>query len=231
MKIKILADGHTEYQRKKGIWGISLLAGKDILFDAFCGGKTLLNAFKKNNENPLKIRHIIISHNHWDHTGGLWDLLEINKRAVVYLCAHSPAELKKRVRKAGAGLVLTGRTPVRIKPGAIIPGEIKGYYKKKTIYEQALLIGPASRRLLICGCSHPGPEEMLRKAAAAGGKVRGIMGGFHLYGETDERISDVIDYFRLAGIGFALPMHCSGRGAVKMKRIFRNGKSTGADIS
>ena len=36
--------------------------------------------------NINKIKYIVISHEHWDHTGGLWWVLKNNSNLTVYIC-------------------------------------------------------------------------------------------------------------------------------------------------
>ncbi|MFP4466821.1 MAG: MBL fold metallo-hydrolase [Candidatus Goldiibacteriota bacterium] len=231
MKIKIIADGHSEKDRKNGLWGLSLLVGDDVLFDTFCGGKKLLEAMKRKGIDPAKIKHVVISHRHWDHTGGLWNFLEYNNRAAVYLCGHSPVRLVNKIKKYGAKVRLAGEKPLKIRPGAVLTGEVKGYYKSGVMYEQGLIAESGKGSILICGCAHPGPEKMLKKALEGRRKIRAIAGGFHLSDADDKKIADVIGYFRSVGIAFAFPMHCSGRPAVKIKRFFNDPGKAGVEIS
>ena len=78
MDIKLLAEGHTKWDRFIRNWGISFLIDDDVLFDTFGRRKLKVDA--------TKIKHIIISHEHWDHISGLWAILKINNAVTVYVC-------------------------------------------------------------------------------------------------------------------------------------------------
>jgi 7,8-dihydropterin-6-yl-methyl-4-(beta-D-ribofuranosyl)aminobenzene 5'-phosphate synthase len=71
VNIKLLAEGHTKWDRFTRNWGISFLIGDDVLFDTFGKSKVLMQNIKKQNIDISQIRHIVISHEHWDHTTGL----------------------------------------------------------------------------------------------------------------------------------------------------------------
>ena len=76
MKLTILYD-NTIFKVKKGFksdWGFSCLietGNKNILFDTGANPQILHNNMKILNVNPSSIDKIIISHEHWDHNGGL----------------------------------------------------------------------------------------------------------------------------------------------------------------
>lgn len=53
---------------------------KKILFDTGCEGPGLLYNIKKLGYNIKNINALIISHQHWDHTGGLFDVLNLNNK-------------------------------------------------------------------------------------------------------------------------------------------------------
>ena len=80
MKITIIYDNTAWDSRLIGDWGFSCLVeahGKKILFDTGAKGDILLNNMKTLDINPLQIDSVFISHNHWDHTGGLADILQM----------------------------------------------------------------------------------------------------------------------------------------------------------
>ena len=43
------------------------------------------------------IERVVISHNHWDHSGGLWGLLNINKNIEVFVCSDFAGEFKDKL--------------------------------------------------------------------------------------------------------------------------------------
>ncbi len=71
-------------------WGFSCLievSGERILFDTGGAGSILLHNMERLGISPEDLATIVLSHEHWDHTGGLSDLLRTNRDAEVYLLA------------------------------------------------------------------------------------------------------------------------------------------------
>lgn len=99
-------------------WGFSCLVednGWRILFDTGGNGSRLLRNFAKLNLEAHHIGEIFISHSHWDHLGGLSDIVYLNPAALVYLpgsCGrphyagqaiwvHGPCALSEQVFSTG----------------------------------------------------------------------------------------------------------------------------------
>ena len=83
----------------ESLWGFSVVisgAEKTILFDTG-GSDVLIENMKKLDIDPGTIDIVIISHNHWDHTGGLDSFLSINPNVTVYAPASFPEEFKDSV--------------------------------------------------------------------------------------------------------------------------------------
>jgi len=134
--------------------------------------------------DPRRIGLIVISHTHGDHTGGLSDILEINKRAEIYVPASTIARLPGRK-------VIPVSRPVQISEAIFSTGELKGI-------EQALAVRTDRGIVVVTGCSHPGVSEIL-EAASKLGKVFGIIGGLHGFSDFD----------RLRGLSLICPCHCT----------------------
>ena len=105
MKIKLIADGWKEEERKIERWGISFLLGENILFDTFGDEKIFFENIEKFKIDISKVKKIIVSHNHWDHIAGLWRIIEKNKNVDVYICKNSCEEFKKKIYSYGAGVI------------------------------------------------------------------------------------------------------------------------------
>ena len=81
------------------------------------------------------------------------------------------------------------------------------------IGEQALLANVRDRGLVVVSsCSHRGIIGICRNAMRVTGvsKIHAVVGGFHLSGLDDERVSRVVDAFRDLGIDHIVPQHCTG---------------------
>ncbi len=223
MKVRVVAVGSTDKERQAGRWGVSFLLD-DILFDTFGSEKVLFANMKKMGTDPGRIRHVVISHDHWDHTSGLARLLDINKKAQVYICPQFSVKLKKEI-------ISRGRKPIEvnglleIKDNIFSSGPVKGVYAGKPIYEQALACRTRRGLTVICGCAHPGVEKMVNKIRdVLDDKVYAVLGGFHLKGAREEEIGKTINVLKGAGLKKVGPLHCTGNTATAMfRKSFKEG--------
>src|SRR4030042_490292 len=75
MKIKLIAQGSNKWERFIRRWGVSFLIGEDVIFDTFGDPYVFLRNIERMNIDLSKIKHIVISHDHWDHISGLWYII------------------------------------------------------------------------------------------------------------------------------------------------------------
>lgn len=133
---------------------------------------------------PESIGAIVISHSHYDHTGGLARILELNKTAVIYL----PSSMRGKIpgRK-----VISVSQPMQISSNVFSIGELKST-------EQSLAIKTGKGVVVITGCSHPGVGTIIN-AASSLGVIYGIVGGLHGFS----------DFSRLDRLSLVCPCHCT----------------------
>jgi 7,8-dihydropterin-6-yl-methyl-4-(beta-D-ribofuranosyl)aminobenzene 5'-phosphate synthase len=89
--------------------------------------------------------------------------------------------------------------------GAIVPDTFMG--------EQTLIVNLKGRGLVVVtSCSHRGIVGICRHAARITGvpKVHAVIGGFHLSGLREERVTRVVDAFRDLEVDWIVPQHCTG---------------------
>jgi 7,8-dihydropterin-6-yl-methyl-4-(beta-D-ribofuranosyl)aminobenzene 5'-phosphate synthase len=85
------------------------------------------------------------------------------------------------------------------------------------IGEQALVAHVRGRGLVVVtSCSHRGIVGICRNAVRITGvpKIHAVIGGFHLSGLPEDRITRVVDAFRELGVDHVVPQHCTGIEAI-----------------
>jgi 7,8-dihydropterin-6-yl-methyl-4-(beta-D-ribofuranosyl)aminobenzene 5'-phosphate synthase len=208
LKITVIYDNNSWDERLKNEWGFACLiesAGKRILFDTGGEGGVLLGNMRSLNIDPEDISIVFISHDHWDHTGGLKELLALDKDATVYLLPSFSGATKETVRNAGAKLVEID-SPAYLCEGIAVTGRLG-----TAIEEQSLVIETTKGLVVVTGCAHPGIIEIIKHVKQALGQdIYLVMGGFHLGGASEVELRQIIKTFREYGIRKAGPCHCSG---------------------
>lgn len=220
MKIKIIATGSSKLQRFIRRWGVSFLIGDDVLFDTFGDPGVFMDNMRKFKVDTAKIKHIVLSHDDWDHIAGLWYLLPNRQDITVYICPGFKQEIKDRIASFGAEIIEAGET-VQIKENINTTGELYGESNGRKIFEQSVVIKTGSGLAVICGCAHPGVGKIIKKAKDHfKANIYLLMGGFHLKDNTDETNGLIIKDLNEIGIRRIMPMHCTGNRAVKSIRQF-----------
>lgn len=213
MNIKLIACGSTKWDRLIRNWGISFLINEDVLFDTFGKPQTLLNNIKEKNIDISKIKHIIISHEHWDHTSGLWDILTLNNMAIVYVCSHTDNTIKERIKSYGVTLKEID-SACKITENIYTTGELS---KDGNLYEQCVYIKTEKGIVLVTGCAHPGIIKIIKKTKQeSGDNIYAVIGGLHLKDSTIKDIENVVSELKKMNINFFVPLHCTGKIAVDL---------------
>ena len=188
MKITIVYDNEA---RKAGLrqgHGFSALiedvAMSPLLLDTGADGAVLLHNMRELNINAQQISIIVISHAHGDHTGGLSEVLGINRTAELYL----PSSFKRAFPSRKVTVV---KHPVQIRENIFSTGELEEV-------EQSLALKTDKGIFVLTGCAHPGIENILA-ASAKFGELYGIAGGFHGFHNFEA--------FR--GLSLICPCHCT----------------------
>ncbi len=164
MKISIIYNNEARPGFKAG-WGFSCFiesGNKNIVFDTGGEPGSLLYNMKKLELDPRAVDIIVISHDHWDHTGGLDSLIKKNGNKAEVI-------LPKKI------------SPFKVSEGAYSTGLLKS---KEGPDEQSLLLLANKGIVVLAGCSHPGVDLIL-KAAKRRGRAHAIIGGFHGFDKLD----------------------------------------------
>lgn len=216
MKIKIIFDTYALDKKFSTGWGVSFLVNDKILFDTGENGKRLINNMKKLKVNADKLETVVISHDHWDHRGGLWDILKKNPKLKVYFCPNFSRIFKKRIKSCKGKPVEMGKF-MSLSRGIYTTGEIDGIYAGKQMPEQALVIKTRKGITVLTGCAHPGAVKIIEKVKQnISGNIYLVLGGFHLMGRHKKTIQSIVDRFKQLKIKKVAPTHCSGKNAMRL---------------
>ena len=220
MKIKVLFDKEASDKRLRVGWGVAFLVDGRILFDTGEDGKMLVDNMAALKIEFDKLEAVVISHDHWDHTGGLFEILKRKKNLAVYICPNFSVGFKDKVKASGGRLIEKGAFE-EIRKGVYVTGEIAGEYAGSYMPEQALAVKTEKGISVITGCAHPGIVEILKTVRKNFPKENfySVFGGFHLMDKTGDDIRNVAGRFKKFNVEKAGPTHCSGEEA---EAVFRS---------
>jgi len=187
-----------------GSWGFAVLIetnSETLLFDTGWDGTLLLKHMRKLHINPKHIKKLVLSHQHWDHIGGLPEILQANPEIKVYVPASFSENLKREIRQRAT--LIEVKEAAEISQGVKSTGELGDKIK-----EQALILDTGNGCYVLTGCAHPGLAKIL-DIALVYGDIKGILGGLH----------DSEEFERLRGLEIIAVGHCTVH-KEKIKEIF-----------
>lgn len=208
-----------------------------ILFDTGQNGLFLQNAQKLGVEIG-DIDCLVLSHGHYDHTGGLYPFLERNSKAKVYakgeifvpkyhghnrFIGTVPNEELLKNRFVPIDTITKLADGVFIMPEIVIHNpedtHFRGMYKKvddKLIPDEFddelfLVVKQDDQIHIVTACSHRGITNICTTATEQFKLPVGlILGGFHLKNCTTEQYAQVKHYFRMLQPKSIGVCHCTG---------------------
>ncbi|MBN1684948.1 MAG: MBL fold metallo-hydrolase [Gammaproteobacteria bacterium] len=219
MNLKILFDSMAINTQLKTGWGFSCLVNHHIMFDTGSNGAALLSNLKLMHIPLSNIQKIIISHEHHDHSGGLWEILKNQKNLPVYICPDFNPAFKTEI-KAFQSNPIESKPFQKIEENIFTTGEIKGIYKTSAIPEQSLILKTVKGLVIITGCAHPGILNIVKivKKFFPENNIYMVLGGFHLSAASEAEIELIVKNFQVLKVKKVAPLHCSGDQA---KKIFK----------
>ena len=222
--LQIVYDNHKSPDKRfRPDWGFGCVVNTPkgrILFDTGANGDLLLANLKALEIDIDSIDKVVISHQHYDHVGGLKAFLKKRKDKIpVYVLASFPESIKRTVTEGGDHLIEV-HDSLQIVPGIYTTGEIGG-----PIPEQALVVSTKEGSIVVTGCAHPGIAQMVESSLRIPpGKIYAAVGGFHLKGSSRRHIEGVIEKLKTLGVKKVIPLHCTGDEATRLlKEAFGKG--------
>lgn len=188
----ILYDSEL-YLNLMSSWGFSCYIETQemkLLFDTGWDGELLLRNMNSLGIDPKAIDKVVISHDHWDHIGGLPSILAINSKIEVYALKSFSKNLKREIAKRAKLVEVTKER--EISSNIHTTGELG-----KAVKEQSLLV-KSGKVFIITGCAHPRLSSIF-SIASKYGEIGGIIGGLHKSNE----------YNLLKNLEVLAPCHCT----------------------
>ncbi len=214
VRLSIVYDNHEFKQGLKADWGFGCVVEAEeevLLFDTGGDSSILLDNMEALKIDPKKIKTIVLSHFHRDHTGGLQKLLQINNNVEVFIPESFPDSFKQGLKTAGAR-IREIKSSIQVGKGLYSTGELG-----TTIIEQSLIINTSKGLIVMTGCAHPGIVDILKHTKALfDKKIYLALGGFHLAWASEKELQEIMNSFRELGVEKVGPCHCSGESGRSM---------------
>lgn len=240
-KIKCVVDNNVKLSSSFwGEHGLSfLIENKEkILFDTGKSFEVLNHNLELLGEKKEDICKIFISHGHYDHTGGL---LEILQHSDAKIFAH-PSIFEEKYKKTTSESKYIGipfkekdipnislsKESIELSKNIFTTGQIERTFdfekvpnsfqkmqKLKLLHDevfddQAIVIKTHIGGVVVLGCNHSGLLNTIEHSKdLIGDDVFLVIGGTHLVSANENRISRTIEYLKKYGITL-FGFHCTG---------------------
>jgi len=238
--ITVLVENTASGRGLLGEHGLSFLLETEtsrLLFDTGQGLTLLHNA--QQLEIDLKaLDAIVLSHGHYDHTGGLPDLLQQAREATLFLhpaaiapkysprgeigapfrdaqSIDQPIVWTEKLTEVVPGIWVTGAIPRRHPledTGGRFWTDANHENPDSLMDDQALFMETPEGIVVILGCAHAGVINTLDYVADLTGhsKFHAVLGGMHLVNASQERIQATLDHLRKYDVQVIGANHCTG---------------------
>ncbi len=236
-KVYVLVDNKVVNLRPPGMkaeWGFSAYidAGEPVLMDA--GQSDIAFRNMLNFQLPLPEK-VVLSHGHYDHTGGLMSVL----RPKMKLYAHPHAFLPRFYKGMHVGIpfvrerissvveIVEQKDPVEVAKNVWMLGEIPRKHEEALLEDSFIVVDGKKEDdrllddtsiavktdkgvLLVLGCCHAGLRNTVEYAEeVTGDEVKYIVGGTHMIAFTQQELPEIISWIDRKVEKIA-PCHCTG---------------------
>ena len=203
------ADCQTE-------WGYSCLIEtpeKTILFDTGGDPTVLAHNIETLDVDVQEIDCIVLSHEHWDHIGGLEVILGQKSNIPVYVPGDFPYHVMSSIRSMGGECVELGNA-TKITDSITVTDTLNG-----PPVEHSLIIKTSDGIILVTGCSHPGVQKLARNAyELTENTIQLVIGGYHLGSATNYMLDRTCDELDEIGVERVSATHCTGDDSIQYFR-------------
>ncbi len=174
------------------------------------------------------ISSVILSHNHLDHSGALFKLIdELTDQQLLlppdmqgihddegYRLAYSPEDKAAAIQKLldyPHTVIISGGK--QLEENLYTTGCLDSTDPMWPDKEQSLVIPVPNKGLvLLVACSHPTVPAIVERARKVTGidKIYGIIGGLHYARLGEEELLKNVQYLQSLNLDFIVPSHCTG---------------------
>jgi 7,8-dihydropterin-6-yl-methyl-4-(beta-D-ribofuranosyl)aminobenzene 5'-phosphate synthase len=225
-------------QKDWGFAALVEYGGKRILFDTGNDARIFEHNVKELGIDLKQLDAVVISHRHGDHTSGLTYLLTVNSAVKIFAPQEAgffEGRLPEAFLTADPSLprdlrYYEGETPERFQTGT--PWE-QGHFETVTrttevfpgfyvltvrsekpgtmeMNEVSLAVRTPKGLVVVAGCSHPGVERILERAAEVDRRLYLVIGGFHLVLAPEDEVrrtaAALDEVFKVERVA---PAHCT----------------------
>lgn len=232
VKVTCISENTSSFLKSRFLasHGQSLLLefdDKKYLFDVSAIYEGFMYNLKSLELKLEDIQTIILSHNHLDHSGALFklvnqftsqqlllppDMQQINEEGynLAYRTEKKEAATQKLLDYKYTSIITSGK---QLDENLYTTGSLDSLDAKWPDKEQSLVISIPNKGLVILvGCSHPSISVIVENARKITGieKIYGIIGGLHYARLEKEELLKNVHYLQSLKLDFIVPSHCTG---------------------
>lgn len=218
MQINFVYNNSGCSDKLKTGWGFAAwisLEQHNILFDTGGDGDILAHNLTTTGLDISKLSAVVISHQHWDHIGGLPYLLSQKPEIPILIPPQALEHIKSKVPNANFKTITEAQ---KLYPDLWTTGPMEGTHRDKPIWEQSLVLTKGQNAYIISGCSHSGIVNIARQVMQQFPchRVELLIGGYHLKDTITDSIQNISRQLQALGVRRIAPSHCTGDQAVSI---------------